>query len=229
MKITKNITKYSQFDPNLVLWLRMQESPNAVAFDYSGSSNHGIIYAATWSSQGLIFNGVNSYVDVGNKTNLQITGAISLAGWVRIDDLALNSGLFGRGRGLGSSGNYGYFLTYYAPQNAIYFDTYSTTTRDELYDSNAIIDNNWHNITATWDGTASANGKKIYIDGVITAQKTSIINIMGNPAYNFRIGRDSIGSYTAKAAIDDVKVYNKTLSQDQIHSIFQSTRSKYGV
>ena len=75
---------------------------------------------------------------------------------------------------------------------------------------NAIIDNNWHHIAATWDGTTSANGKKLYIDGVLVAQRTSAIASMGNPAYNFRIGID-YSFRPAKANIDEVKVYNRAL------------------
>jgi hypothetical protein len=139
-----------------------------------------------------------------------------LEGWVKINNLSVSSSLFGRGHGLGSNGNYGYFLTYYAPTKSLYFDTYSTTTRDALSKTNAINDTNWHYIAATWDGTTSANGKKLYIDGVLVAQKTSSIAYMGNPTYNFRIGIDSLNYRPAKATIDEVKVYNRALSASEI-------------
>ena len=138
-----------------------------------------------------------------------------MEGWIKINDLSKSSSLFGRGHGL-SSGNHGYFLTYYAATKSLYFDTYSTTTRDALYKTNAILDNNWHHIAVTWDGTTSANGKKIYIDGVLIVQKTSAISSMGNPSYNFRIGIDSTNSRPAKATIDEVKVYNRALLASEV-------------
>ncbi len=204
-----------------VAYWKFDENTGTTTSDSSGNGNNGTISGgATWTigkiGNALSYNGVNGYVDAGNNTILQITGAISLEGWIKINNLSVNSGLFGRGHGLGSNGNFGYFLTYYAPTNALYFDTYNTTTRNALVKTNATIDTNWHHIAATWDGTTSTNGKKLYIDGVLVAQKTSSIDSMGNPSYNFRIGIDSINNYPANAVIDEVKVYNRALSASEV-------------
>ncbi len=216
---TVTITVTSAIDPNLVAYWKFDENSGTNASDSSGNGNHGTVSGATWTSgklgTGLGFDGLNDYVDAGNPASLQITGAISMEGWVKINDLSVASSLFGRGHGL-SSGNNGYFLSYYASTKSLYFDTYSTTTRDALYKNNAIIDNNWHHIAVTWDGTTSANGKKMYIDGVQVAQKTSAIASMGNPSYNFRIGISSLNSRPAKATTDEVKVYNRALLASEI-------------
>lgn len=205
----------------LSAYWKFNENTGAIAADSSGKMNTGTIYGATWTAgktgSALKFNGTtNSYVNAGNKTNLQITKAITLEGWVKLNSLSVNSGLFGRGHGLGGDGNYGYFVTYYAPTKSLYFDTYSTSTRDSLYLTNAITDNNWHHVAVTWDGTTSSNGKKLYIDGVLKTQKASSISSMGIPSYSFRIGKDSNGDYPARATIDNVKVYDRALSASEI-------------
>lgn len=207
-------------DSSLIASWKFDESTGTTASDSSGNSNDGTISGATWSAgkvgSALSFNGINDSFNAGNPASLQITGALSMEGWVRIDDLSVSSSLFGKGHGLGSPANYGYFLTYYAPTKAIYFDTYNTSIRDGFSKTNAIIDNGWHHIAATWDGTTSTNGKKLYIDGVLIAQKTSAISSMGNLSYDFRIGIDSVNSRPAKAAIDEVKVYNRALSAAEV-------------
>ncbi|MCK5661357.1 MAG: hypothetical protein KAH86_08355, partial [Methanosarcinales archaeon] len=129
-------------DDYIAYW-KFDENAGTTAFDSSVNSNDGTISGATWAAgkvgTALSYDGVNDYVNAGNPASLQITGALSMQGWVRIDDLAVSSSLFGKGHGL-SSGNHGYFLTYYAPRNALYFDTYSTSSRDALYENNAILD-----------------------------------------------------------------------------------------
>lgn len=210
------------FPPGLSAYWKFDENTGNKTYDSSSNSNTGTIYGAIWTTgkigNALYFNGKSNYVDAGNNPNLQITGALSLEGWVKLNSLSKNSGLFGRGRALGSNGNYGYFLSYYAPTKSIYFDTYSTTKRSAIYKTNAITNNKWHHIAATWDGTTSANGMKLYIDGKLIAKKTSTITSIGIPSYNFRIGIDSLGNYPSNAVIDEVKVYNRALSASEILS-----------
>lgn len=211
-----------QTQASLVGHWRFNEGVGTVAYDSSTYGNNATIYGATWTTgkigSALQFNGINNYVDARNPPSLQITGAITLIGWIKLNNLAVSSGLFGRGHGLGSPGDFGYFVTYYATTASIYFDTHSTIARDTLHLTNAIIDTNWHHIAVTWNGTTSVNGKKLYIDGVLSAQSTSTISTMGIPTYNFTIGRDSNGDRPANAIIDEVKVYNRALSDAEILS-----------
>ncbi len=199
---------------------KFNENTGMTATDSSGNGNDGTINGATWTTgkagSALSFDGANDYVNMGNPASLQITGAFSIEGWVKLNDPSISSSLFGKGHGLGSSSDYGYFLTYYAPTNALYFDTYSATTRDALYKQNLSIDKNWHHIAVTWDGTTSANGKKLYFDGIQIAQKTSTISSLGSPSYDFRVGIDSANYRPAHAIIDEVKVYNRAISASEV-------------
>ncbi|HOC53447.1 MAG TPA: LamG domain-containing protein [Candidatus Pacearchaeota archaeon] len=171
----------------------------------------------------LAFDGTDDYVEVigsdVSTSNLAITGAITLGGWVKMNDLSLyNVGLFSRGRGAGINANYGYSVSWQdaTPNTKIYFDTYSTTTRDSLYTvANPIKDNNWHYVIATWDGTMNTNGKKIYLDGILIKEKTSTIGSLGTPNYNFRIGKDYYLGFL-NGSIDNALIYNNVLSISQI-------------
>ena len=149
-----------------------------------------------------------------DEDSLDVTGAITLSGWVRINDLSQRMALFGKGVCQTGSGNYGYFLSYYNDNSNIYWDTYSTTTRDILHYE--INDTDWHFLTATWDGTTSANGKKLYMDGVLVNQKTSTISAIGDTDYDFRVGIDAEDRFPADGAIDSVRLYNYARTADEI-------------
>jgi len=128
---------------------------------------------------------------------------------------------FGRGSGASGAGNYGYALSWQdaSPNTKIYFDIYSTTTRNYICtSSNPIIDNNWHFVVATWDGTTNANGMKIYLDGGLIIKNTATISAIGQPNYQFRIGRGSLGYFNG--FVDDVRVYNAAIPDSQIKEIY---------
>jgi len=172
------------------------------------------------SGKCLFFDGTDDYVYViGSElatSNLAITGAITLATWVKFITAGTATAIIGRGAGLAGNNNYGYSLTRNGTNNQIYFDTYSTTTRDALISSSAIVDDSWHYVVGTWDGTTNVNGKKIYIDATLDNQKTSAISIIGQPAYTFRMGRGGTGLYPLNGLLDEVRIYNTSIPTSQI-------------
>jgi hypothetical protein len=114
------------------------------------------------------------------------------------------------------TGNYGYGIVRHT-DNRIRFETYgSDGTRDQLYGTSTLIDHNWHYVVGTWDGTINVNGKKIYVDGTLESQKTNTISVMGQPAYQFRMGQDYGSGGKLNGSIDDVRVYNAAIPTSQI-------------
>jgi len=174
----------------------------------------------------LYFDGSDDYVQVAGSnvstSNLAITGALTLSAWVKFSTASTDQSIAGRGEGMGTAGNYGYFLSRYSGNNFIVFDTYSSTpARDGLDSTTAIADTSWHFVLGTWDGTTNSNGKKIYIDGSLDSQKTSTISAIGQPNYYFRMGRESIqGWYPFSGSIDDVRVYNQAIPTSKIQQSY---------
>ncbi|MFA5013808.1 MAG: LamG-like jellyroll fold domain-containing protein [Candidatus Paceibacterota bacterium] len=172
------------------------------------------------NGQCLSFDGTDDYVQIDGSnvstSNLAITGAITLSVWVKFNDAGTHAAITGRGRAFAGNGDNGYFITRYGGDNKIYFDTYSATTRDQFWSSSAITATGWHFVVATWNGTINTNGKKIYIDGVLDNQGTSVISIIGQPNYYFRTGKESNGYYPLNGLIDDVRIYNAAMPTSQI-------------
>lgn len=57
-------------------------------------------------------------------------------------------------------------------------------------------------------------------------QGTSSISAMGQPAYQFRIGRTSNGYYPLNGSIDDVRVFNATIPTSQIRKQYYAGLNK---
>jgi len=89
-----------------------------------------------------------------------------------------------------------------------------------------VRDDNWHHVVLTYDGSSSASGVKIYVDGEVTALNTvndnlsrTILNdeplVIGNKNTN--------GKTFFKGQMDDVQVYDFELSSTEVIDLFNSS------
>jgi hypothetical protein len=75
----------------------------------------------------------------------------------------------------------------------------------------------WYLLTATWNGTVV----KVYLDGEYNKQYA--LTTYSNINYPTRIGASSNGAnYEFKGDIDDVRIYNRALSADEVKLLYES-------
>jgi len=151
-----------------------------------------------------------------STTNLAITGAITLSGWIKSGRLNTNESLFGRGIGMTNVGNYGYFVSKNL-NNGFQLDIYNVGVKFTLSSPVSIIDTNWHFVVATWDGTTNDNGANLYLDGILKNTGKSTITSIGQPNFNFTIGIS--GDKTTRpfvGFVDDIRIYNGAICSSQI-------------
>ncbi|MBX7310463.1 NPCBM/NEW2 domain-containing protein [Clostridium chauvoei] len=72
---------------------------------------------------------------------------------------------------------------------------------------------NWHDIAGTFDG----ENVRLYIDGKEVAVKTKAANISSSD-YAVAIGGDTQLNRRSNSAIDNVKIYNRALSKDELNN-----------
>jgi mono/diheme cytochrome c family protein len=80
--------------------------------------------------------------------------------------------------------------------------------------------NQWHHVFMTYDGSRTAHGIKIYVDGRAQRLKVNLdeLNQSFNTAEPFRIGAKGTGSRFV-GLIDDVRVYREALSPEDVSLI----------
>lgn len=196
----------------LVSWWKFNENQGSVASDNQGG-NHGNIHHAAWQKgihqSGLKFNGQNSFVELANSNDLNINGdAMSVSLWFSWD--------------MNQQGGFIYHLTKYVlrinAQGRITFAVYTPTWKEAVTSwADRIIDNEWHHLAATYDGTEI----KIYIDGVLKATSPASGNL------NHRIATVQIGSQASinyfSGTLDEVMLYNRALSATEVTQLMQAT------
>ena len=79
------------------------------------------------------------------------------------------------------------------------------------------LDNNWHMVTATYDGSFMRE----YVDGVLQTQApaSGLIKYYGTP---LQIGHmQNYGEYFA-GSIDDVRIYSKALTPNEVATLWKN-------
>ena len=80
----------------------------------------------------------------------------------------------------------------------------------------SVRDNKWHNIVLTYDGTTA----KMFMDGIY--QNSKIMGNLNTSGYNLYFGKNHRGNEEEynTGSIDDIRIYNCALSDNEIKALF---------
>lgn len=200
-------------DEGLVAYYKFDEGQGTIASDASKYKNDGKINGATWIkvSRGyaLEFDGINDYVDCGSPPSLNISGSITTMAWICPAELqtAKEAGILGKQ--LSS-----YLITYYLNRK---FYWYINSGENNV--NTTVMPNIWSHIATTFNGRYL----ELYVNGELAAKGISKFETV-NSGENFLIGctgRD-INTTAFKGLIDDVRIYNRALSGEEIQAQFKA-------
>ncbi len=82
-----------------------------------------------------------------------------------------------------------------------------------------VTDNNWHNIIYTYNGTES----KIYIDGKLIGSNNFNNGSIDNCGGQINIGKGYNSTYLFKGQLDDIAIFNRALTQEEITALYTGT------
>jgi hypothetical protein len=200
----------------LVLELHFNELAGSTVYDLSGNNNNGTIYGATRVQEGfgraLSFDGIDDYVLVPDSVSLRLTSSFTIMAWIYPKSAGEN--------------NYGRILakyseSYYSVQMeagtrvsmGIASTTYAVTPLG------SVPFNTWSHIAFTFDKTLPVNQIKAYVNGVLkaTGTRTTDVPTSTDPLY---IGNRVDLTRTFDGLIDEVCIYNRALSEDEIKAIY---------
>ncbi|MBT7281884.1 hypothetical protein HN832_00555, partial [archaeon] len=216
-----NVSTFIDFDNSLVAWWRMDDvNGSGDPTDYLGLNNGTAVGDAVLTSDGKIgdafsFDGDDDWVEVGNDTHL--TTFATLSGWIFLDSFPSNAALLSRG----ADWTAGYSIILSEGDSKIY--TGYTGLTPQYGTSNAIseITGRWIHVVSTYNGTTIS----VYVDGVLNKNTPATGNISSNSG-DLHIGRGN-GAWSPNGSIDDVMIFNRSLSADEIVGLYANISSKY--
>ncbi|MDO8517619.1 MAG: LamG-like jellyroll fold domain-containing protein, partial [Nanoarchaeota archaeon] len=217
---------FINFDRSLVGWWTMDDvNSSGSPLDISGYGNNGsavggaVQTSAGKFGKGFVFDGVNDYVDAGN-VKLLSNNAFTISSWFKT----------------GSSGNIKIYFegntTSVSPLGGL--SLISGSVRGEIRDDNAVggsnflvspllyNDNNWHYAVFVQN---SKSNRSLYVDGVQVATNTTTISTLSLSTSHIGVLERSSKSDYFNGSIDDVMIFNRSLSAEEITALYNATQT----
>jgi hypothetical protein len=193
--------------PLVGYWKLDEPNRSDVCVDSSGNGNTGRPNATTVidgkMNRARSFNGGGDYIDI---PAISIPNAITVAAWVYSDNFVQNGSVVTKN-----------------PVNtqwALFFESDGYLKwRGGGIGNNVMCaapaNKKWHHIVGRQEGTAGS----LYVDGVLCASGT--LPAIGNAPSSINIGRfEGGGYYYFSGRIDEVRIYNRALSDTEISQLF---------
>lgn len=192
--------------PGLVGWWRFDEGSGSVAKDSSEYGNDGTIYGAAWVTGkyggALNFDGITNYVDCGHNSVLNLSTVTYIA-WVKTSTTGI----------ILTRANYDYFAI--APDGRVQARNFVSS----VYSNSPVADGAWHHVAVTVN--LPANTAVFYIDGLPNGAR-DISSWAGTLNYEKTwIGNRWNYPSPFNGTLDEIRIYDKVLSADEIQESFQ--------
>lgn len=222
-----------------IFWAKLDEGAldtcpsSADACDSSGFGNHGdsngTMVNGDWVTGvfggAVDFDGTDDYFDwttITNSTNIDsLTDRLTITGWFKSDNSSgANEDIIART----NNSSQQHFDVYINSSNFLEADIGGTTvTSTTNVNSSGAT---WYHFAVTWDSALGSDQLKLYIDGIEEDTATLSSSITAHDQ-QLLIGRQGTAANYFDGQIDDVRIYNYALSEDQIKKIINFNSANF--
>ena len=197
----------------LVAAYGFNEGTGTSVSDAAGKGHTGTVRSGTWTTLGkfgnaLSFNGTNTWVTVADKNDLDLTTGMTLEAWVfpttgnGVRDIIIKEGSNADIYNLYARNGGGH------PESNVLVGGSNRTA-----EGTALAANVWTHVAGTYDGTAV----RLFINGVQVAS-TTVGGSIATSTGPLRIGGNSVWGEFFQGRIDEVRIYNRALTQTEIQN-----------
>jgi len=215
---------YTVASDNLFAWWQLDETSgttvnNSIRENYMGALTGGFTFDSD-STAGLSDNGLQfdsgDVIDLGDAIIDDAT-VLSISLWVKVNDLSSDHHFVIKGSGSTAAIILWRDETASSSGRTDTFSAFVNNTIRVEASSNSSSDTDWHHLVMTYKGN-DVNGLRLYIDGVEDANSgtsTVALSQLKNDANDLKIGGG-----TTDGVIDDVRMYDRELTPDEVYAIF---------
>ncbi len=212
-------------ETGLVGFWKLDESFGETAFDESGNKNNGTLNNGPKRIYGtfgnaLSFDGVNDYVSISDSASLDISGAITIESWVKINSFSSDQWILSKNN-YPTAATPGYGIAILT--NGKINPAISSTVDQQFQSTGTLSTGVWYHIVVVADAVSTI---KIYINGALdtTANKPEGAGTNNNP---LKIGVANHDAQPCNCIIDEVRIYNRSLSADEVKALYELSAPKY--
>ncbi|PYR31953.1 MAG: hypothetical protein DMF90_24625 [Acidobacteria bacterium] len=213
----------------LVASYSFEEGSGTETADSTGNGNVGILVGPTWTSKGksgraLQFDGRHNFVDLSDRSGLEIKGSMSIGAWIYStgapptnDDAVIVS----------KRDKYGFQLdtTPDTGRRTVGFKLTNTARRDMVrFGVTELLMGRWYHVMGVYD--ALAKTMDVYLNGELDNGELSgtVSDQQVDSLLNVNIGRrpGNPGEFEFKGIIDEVRVYTRPLTAAEVRTLFNA-------
>lgn len=207
---------------------------NGNANDESGSGNHGTVHGATLiedrfgnPNSAYSFDGTDDFISVPDQPIWTLgVKPFTIVLWAKLKKIKARSPFIGHDEG---GGEWNKWIFWYdkwghdkpsGPALRFHINSHSLPPTDTVFVTWAPTVSEWYHVAVTRSNTSYSlfiNGKRVAF-GIDD-------NVIPNPDWPLTIGRAE--HYFFNGLIDDVRIYNRSLSEDEILALFLGYQSDF--
>ena len=218
-------------DGSCIATYQLDGNANDLSGNYSGTPTN-VSYGVGEFDLAGVFNGSSSHIDFPSPIPNTNTPA-SFSGWFKFNS-GFNSGvqtIIGAGNMTTSAGiisvliRYASAGNYYIEPSRVY-DNYVFYTDTANYPIVALSADTWYNVVFTY---GASNEAKIYLNGSLVS--TTYLTIPSGPSTNSNVlalGQYRDNSLYFNGSIDQVRIFNKALDQNDVDILFAESACAKG-
>ncbi|MBI9030463.1 hypothetical protein JEZ13_00465 [bacterium] len=195
---------------------------NGNAYDESGNGNHGEVYGATpttdrfgYVDSAYEFDGINDYIDLLTTTTITSNNDWTFSAWVLSND---TSGYCGFANKRYWDSNTVSFHAQKDEDNNIFSMQLSQTNDNQ---TGTTVPYGWHLVLVSYESTE--NVAHFYLDGIFINSWIPQGSFTNSQPLQLGLTKQADYSYTGyyyDGLIDDVRIYNRALSQAEISELW---------
>lgn len=221
-------TGYADLSDGLVAYYPFTGNAN----DESGNGHHGDVRGDTILTEDMIgetgkayyFDGDRDYIYLGTDSAFA-PEEFSVCAWFKTSSSGGWQSIYGLSYGAGPRREFNLRVWYWAVYG--YYDVLALKISDKFLNGTTnVVDGQWHHVVATRAGSVA----RLFLDGELEAESESMPDPVSgrSPALPYYIGAvyetgdHAPANYEFQGSIDEVRLYNRALSSDEISELSNS-------
>jgi hypothetical protein len=194
---------------------------NGNATDESGNGNDGTVNGATLTTDrfgnvndAYDFDGINDYILVNSSDSLNIDHRLTIAAWIKKDSTKRYAGIVGNDWS-------GYTFMFDKEGNQLRLELAQKTAWVSFHNSHTIENNTWYYVVVTFDSlNENTNKVTFYVNGQKGNELPTSYSDLNDMSKLYIGYQGCCGSRYFDGNIDDVRIYNRALSECEIKSLY---------
>jgi len=212
------VSTSSVWTDEIIAYYKLDEATGTNAIDSVGNQNGTLLTGVNWTAGKLnnatIHTDVNHGINLSHNDIFDLYNDFTVSAWIKTTDSRGGRHIvFGRSNGfaMGTDGN----------NYAMYYDRATGQKTGSIN----VSDGNWHHIVVVRDATS--NSASLYTDGVLDiSNNNSQYSSQSNKATRIGSSADGDGIETFDGSIDEVGIWNRTLTETEILYLYNSGNAR---